>query len=142
MGKRYFDCLLRSLGYAAICVFCYSFLFASAFTIRTVQILIAGIAIVQSFAFFVFELKLFSQKLWVRRAIVLVVGFAICVLLFVIFGEIRFTGPWWYYLITLGIVFVIAGIISAVIYYISDKMYQKSLNDINRELQKNEGEDQ
>ncbi len=136
MRKRYFDNLWRSLAYTAILVFVFGFLFPNTFTIRMVQITIGGAALAETFAFFVFEFKLFSRNLWVRRAIVYVISVLVCGSLFRIFYG--FSRSWKYYLLSDGITFVVGAAICALVFYIQDKIYQKSIRDINRALQKNE----
>ena len=140
MRKRYFDSLWRSLAYTAIVVFVFGFLFPKTFTIRMAQLTIGGAALVNTFAFFVFEWRLFSRNLWVRRAIVYVISASFCWSLFRIFYG--FLHSWQYYLLTDGIAFVIGGVICALVCYIQDKIYQKSIKKINLALQKNEERDE
>lgn len=138
MRKRYFDCLWRSLAYTAILVFVFGFLFPKTFTIRIAQIMIAGATLVDTFAFFVLELRLFSRNLWVRRVIVFAIGFAGCMLLFRVFGGGHYQREWTFYLLRYGIAFIVGGAIFAFVCYVQDKIYQKSIKEINLALQKNE----
>lgn len=136
MRKRYFDSLWRSLAYTAILVFVFGFLFPKTFTIRMAQITIGGAALAETFAFFVFEWRLFSRNLWVRRAIVYGISVLFCLLLFRIFYG--FSRSWQYYLLTDGLAFIIGGAICALVCFIQDKLYQRSIQKINLALQKNE----
>ena len=138
MGKRYLDTLWRSLAFSAICVFLFGFLFPRGFTIRVAQIMIAGAALVDTFAFFILELRLFSRNLWIRRGIVFVIGFVVCALLFRIFGGGHYIKPWKYYLFAYGIAFIAGGAIFAFVCCVQDKIYQRSIKKINLALQKNE----
>ncbi len=136
MRKRYFENLWRTLAYTAILVFVFGFLFPNTFTIRMAQITIGGAALADTFAFFVFEFKIFSRNLWVRRAIVYVISVLFCWSLFRIFYG--FSRSWKYYLLSDGIAFIVGAAIFVLVCYIQDKIYQKSIRDINSALQKNE----
>lgn len=136
MRKRYFDGLWRSLAYTAILVFVFGFLFPKTFTIRMAQITIGGTALVNTFAFFIFEWRLFSRNFWVRRAITYVIGVSFCSFLFHIFYG--FSRSWQYHLLTDGLAFIIGAVVYAIVCFIQDKLYQKSIRKINLALQKNE----
>ena len=96
-----------------------------------------GIA-VGIFVFFTFELKLFSGHIWVRRGIVMFVGF--CFAVGVLFANGTLNSENWkknllfivvplFALTFLGLIFF---------FYVSDKIEKRNLDAINQKLEKNQ----
>ena len=90
------------------------------------------------FTFFTFELKLFSRHLWVRRVIVMLVGFCFAVGALFVSGTLNFEN--WkknlFFLVIPLFALVFLGLIF--FYYVSDKIEKHDLEAINQELANNQ----
>ncbi|MBQ8496923.1 MAG: hypothetical protein IJ489_05640 [Clostridia bacterium] len=108
------------------------------YSIREMQMSFClGIA-VEIFAFFTFELKLFSKHLWVRRGIVMFVGFCFAVGSLFAFGTLN-SENWTKKLLFLVIpMFALAFLGLIFFYYVSDKIEKHNLEIINKKLENNQ----
>lgn len=94
--------------------------------------------VVEIFAFFTFELKLFSKHLWVRRCIVMLVSFCFAVGTLFASGTLNFEN-WQKKLLFLVIPLFALGFLGLIFfYYVSDKIEKRNLEAINKKLESNE----
>ena len=83
------------------------------------------------FSFFTFELKLFSQRLWVRRAVVMAFIALVMISVTYLFGYLRLELR---SLISYGITVLLFIATTGFAYYVGDRIERKNLNLINQKL--------
>ena len=89
------------------------------------------------FNFFTFHLKLFSKRLWIRRAIAITFNGIVILATSYLFGYLRFEIN---SLINYGITILGFIVLTVFIYYVGDKIEQQNLKLINQKLsEKNKG---
>ncbi len=109
-----------------------------AYSISTMQTNFCLAMAIEIFAFFTFELKLFSRHLWVRRGIVMFVSFCFAVGALFISGTLNSVN-WTKKLLFLVIpVFALLFLGLIFFYYVSDKIEKRNLEAINQELANNQ----
>lgn len=125
---RYF---IESMGLLAIMFTILSLIFRDVMQIRFFHLAVCVLVPVHLFSFFTFQLKLFSQRLWVRRTVVIV--FDICVILAMnaLFGFVRLETD---YMILIGVSLVLFILLGVFAYYVADKIEQRNLEWINQRL--------
>ncbi len=133
MYRKYWNSLIYTMGVCAICWVVLS-LFFSDMQVRSLHLSVCILIPAHLFGFFTFELKLFSNRIWIRR--VIVIGFTIITLfvVFYLFGKFRFEVD---FLVTFGVAILVFVVVSIFIYYVSDKVEQHNLNLINQKLANN-----
>ena len=122
---------MESMGLLAIMFTILSLIFRDVMQIRFFHLAVCVLVPVHLFSFFTFQLKLFSQRLWVRRTVVIV--FDICVILAMnaLFGFVRLEAN---YMILIGVSLVLFILLSVFAYYVADKIEQRNLEWINQRL--------
>jgi hypothetical protein len=83
------------------------------------------------FNFFTFHLKLFSKRLWIRRAIAITFNGIVILATSYLFGYLRFEIN---SLINYGITILVFIVLTVFIYYVEDKIEQQNLKLINQKL--------
>lgn len=131
MFKKCTRHFIESMGLLAIMFTILSLIFRDVMQIRFFHLAVCVLVPVHLFSFFTFQLKLFSQRLWVRRAVVIV--FDICVILAMnaLFGFVRLEAD---YMILIGVSLVLFILLSVFAYYVADKIEQRNLEWINQRL--------
>lgn len=131
MFKKCTRHFIESMGLLAIMFTILSLIFRDAMQIRFFHLAVCVLVPVHLFSFFTFQLKLFSQRLWVRRTVVIV--FDICVILAMnaLFGFVRLEAD---YMILIGVSLVLFILLSVFAYYVADKIEQRNLEWINQRL--------
>lgn len=131
MFKKCTRHLMESMGLLAIMFTILSLIFRDVMQIRFFHLAVCVLVPVHLFSFFTFQLKLFSQRLWVRRTVVIV--FDICVILAMnaLFGFVRLEAN---YMILIGVSLVLFILLSVFAYYVADKIEQRNLEWINQRL--------
>ncbi len=133
MGKRYWNSLLDLMGFIAIVILAFSLISPGKVNIRTMQSAACLGIVVHSVSFFIFELKLFSKRLWVRRGIAIFAAVIILVVHNLLFYDVTKR-----LLIALGIGTGALIIVSILAYYIIDKIEERRLEAINKILEQNQ----
>ena len=131
MFKKCTRHFIESMGLLAIMFTILSLIFRDVMQIRFFHLAVCVLVPVNLFSFFSFQLKLFSQRLWVRRTVVIV--FDICVILAMnaLFGFVRLEAD---YMILIGVSLVLFILLSVFAYYVADKIEQRNLEWINQRL--------
>lgn len=131
MFKKCTRHFIESMGLLAIMFTILSLIFRDVMQIRFFHLAVCVLVPVHLFSFFTFQLKLFSQRLWVRRTVVIV--FDICVILAMnaLFGFVRLEAD---YMILIGVSLVLFILLSVFAYYVADKIEQRNLEWINQRL--------
>ena len=131
MFKKCTRHFMESMGLLAIMFTILSLIFRDVMQIRFFHLAVCVLVPVHLFSFFTFQLKLFSQRLWVRRTVVIV--FDICVILAMnaLFGFVRLEAN---YMILIGVSLVLFILLSVFAYYVADKIEQRNLAWINQRL--------
>lgn len=131
MFKKCTRHFIESMGLLAIMFTILSLIFRDVMQIRFFHLAVCVLVPVHLFSFFTFQLKLFSQRLWVRRTVVIV--FDICVILAMnaLFGFVRLETD---YMILIGVSLVLFILLSVFAYYVADKIEQRNLEWINQRL--------
>lgn len=131
IGRKYLDSFMKTMGLLAIVFTAMSLIYPQSIQIRHLYLMSAISVPTNAFAFFTFELKLFSRHLWVRRFIA--IGFGIISMLVVtyLFGYPRGDKR---YFIVLGVLLMCYAVLTIFIYYISDKIEKRNLELINQRL--------
>lgn len=131
MFKKCTRHFMESMGLLAIMFTILSLIFRDVMQIRFFHLAVCVLVPVHLFSFFTFQLKLFSQRLWVRRTVVIV--FDICVILAMnaLFGFVRLETD---YMILIGVSLVLFILLSVFAYYVADKIEQRNLEWINQRL--------
>ena len=122
--------------------FCYTFglstllslLMALIASYTNIKILYVSLCILlpyHLFAFFTFELKLFSKHLWVRRAITICFSVIDITTVLVLFNYTHLKENLWIYLAILLPILVLLMVFT---YYVSDKIEKRNLDAINQKL--------
>ena len=118
------------MGVCSICFVVLS-LFFSDVQNRSLQHAVCVLIPAHLFNFFTFELKLFSDRIWVRRAIVMSFTDITMFVVYYLFGKFRFEAD---FLVTFGVAILVFVVVTTFIYYVSDKIEQHNLNLINQKL--------
>jgi len=131
MFKKCFRSFLESMGMLAMIFTVLSLILPDVMQIRFLHLLVCITAPIHLFSFFTFQLNLFSDRLWVRRVIVLV--FSVCTMLAVnmLFGYLHFAAD---SLILNGIAMLLFVLLSVFTYYVGDKIERRNLELINQKL--------
>ncbi len=138
MFKKYIHSFLESMGLLAMIFTISSLIFREVMQIQFFHLTVCVLAPIHLFSFFTFQLKLFSERLWVRRTIVMV--FSVCIMLAMnfLFGFIRFAAD---YIILFSVAILLFILLNILVYFIGDKIEQRNLDLINQKLAtKNEKE--
>jgi len=123
--------LIEEMGKVAIIFIVFSLIFTETIEVRHLHEMVFIVTPVHLFSFLTFELKLFSSRIWIRRAIVIFFSILVLFVSAFIFGSFRFNFD---SLLIYGIVAGIAIIITVFSYYVVDKIEQKNLKLINQKL--------
>jgi cell division protein FtsW (lipid II flippase) len=83
------------------------------------------------FAFFTFELRLFSKHLWVRRAITICFSVIDIITVLWVFNYARLKEKLWVYL---AIILPVIVLFTVFVYYVADKIEKRNLAAINQKL--------
>jgi hypothetical protein len=122
--------------------FCYSFGLSTLLTLLVslsvphinIKALYASLCIIlpyHVFAFFTFELRLFSKHLWVRRAITICFSVIDIITVLWVFNYARLKEKLWVYL---AIILPVIVLFTVFVYYVSDKIEKRNLAAINQKL--------
>jgi len=131
MFKKWLHSFLESMGLLAMIFMILSLLFRDVMQIRFFHLSVCVMAPIHSFSFFTFRLNLFSDRLWIRRVIVM--AFSVCVMLAInmLFGYLRFAVD---SLILYGVEVLLFILLSVFTYYVADKIERRNLELINQKL--------
>ena len=124
------------MGLLAIVFVIVSLIFRDIVQIRFFHLAVCVLTPIHLFSFFTYQLKLFSNRLWLRRLIV--IAFSVCVILTVniLFGSLRFTLD---SMILYSCAVVLFILLTIFVYVIADKIEKRNLELINQKLEtKNE----
>lgn len=133
MGKRYWNSFLDMMGILAITYLICSLIWQDSIDILDMQKgALLGI-LVHMVAFFTFDLKLFSKRIWIRRTIVITTSIIIFVITNFLFSDITKR-----FLIALGIGAGAIVVVSILAFYITDKIEERRLEVINKVLEQNQ----
>ena len=137
MGRKFKNDLIYGMGVLGLINLFLSLVWDT-YSIREMQMSFClGIA-VEIFAFFTFELKLFSRHIWVRRCIVMFVGFCFAVVVLFADGTLNFEN-WKKNLLFIVIpIFALTFLGLIFFYYVSDKIEKRNLEAINQKLADNQ----
>ena len=135
MFGRYLNSLLNAMGVLALII-----LFLSIVSPENVNtwVLQYGACIcipVHLFSFLTFELKLFSDILWVRRTIVMIFRALVIITVSWLFGFLQLGLSKIMIILVVGL--GISSILAGFAYYVTDKMEKKYLEEINKKLSEN-----
>ena len=131
MLKKFMHSFLEIMGMLAMIFIIVSLILPDVMQIRFLYLLVCIAAPIHLFSFFTFQLNLFSDRLWVRRVIVIV--FSVCIMLTIniLFGSLRFAVD---SLILYGIEMLLFILLSIFFYYVADKIERRNLESINQKL--------
>lgn len=131
MLKKWLHSFLESMGLLAIVFVIVSLIFRDMVQIRFFHLAVCVVAPIHLFSFFTYQLKLFSDRLWLRRLIVM--AFSVCVILTVniLFGYLRFTLD---SMILYSCAVVLFILLTIFVYVIADKIEKRNLELINQKL--------
>ncbi len=131
MFKKCFRSFLESMGMLAMVFIVLSLILPDVIQIRFLYLLVCITAPIHLFSFFTFKLNLFSDRLWVKRVIVM--AFSVCMILAIniLFGYLRFAVD---SLILYGIAILLFILLSIFFYYVADKTERRNLELINQKL--------
>ena len=129
MFKKCFRSFLESMGMLAMIFMILSLILPDVMQIRFLYLLVCITAPIHLFSFFVFQLNLFSDRLWIRRVIVM--AFSVCVMLAMnmLFGYLRFAAD---SLILYGVEVLLFVLLNIFVYYVADKIERRNLELINQ----------
>ena len=127
-----------TLGIVVILFLIASMIFSETIEIRHLYHMVAVAVPVYLFAFFTFELKLFSTRIRIRRSIVIAFGIIVMLVSGHAFGSLR---PESRSLIIYALTALLCIAVSVFAYYVADKIEQRNLERINRKLDENNGND-
>lgn len=137
MGRKFMNSFMYGMGVIGLINLFLSLVF-DGYSISAMQMSFCLAIAIEIFAFFTFELKLFSRHLWVRRGIVMFVSFCFAVGALFAFGILNFEN-WQKKLLFLVIpVFALVFLGLIFFYYVSDKIEKRNLEAINQKLEKNQ----
>lgn len=137
MWKKFKNSFMYEMGTVGLACLVFSLVLPTKFDIRDMQMCLFLTMIVHPFAFFTFELKLFSGHLWVRRGIVIIFSSFFCIGMLLLFGILS-AENWQKTLSILIPVFALIIPIMIFVYYVSDKIEKRNLEAINQKLEDNQ----
>lgn len=123
---------IEELGKVTIIFIVFSLVFPETIAVRHLYQMVFIVIPVHLFSFFTFELKLFSSRIWIRRAIVIFFSILVLFVCAFVFNGWRSVLD---NLLIYGIVVGIAIIIIVFICYAVDKIEQQNLKLINQRLE-------
>jgi len=131
MFKKCLHSFLESMGLLAMIFMILSLLFRDVMQIRFFHLSVCVMTPIHLFSFFTFQLHLFSERLWIRRVIVM--AFSVCNILAIniLFGYLRFAVD---SLILHGVAMLLFVLLSVFTYYVADKIERRNLELINQKL--------
>ena len=131
MFKKCFRSFLEIIGLLAMICMILSLILPDVMQIRFFHLAVCVAAPIHLFSFFTYQLKLFSDRLWLRRLIVM--AFSVCVILAVniLFGYLRFTLD---SMILYSCAVVLFILLTIFVYVIADKIEKRNLELINQKL--------
>lgn len=131
MFKKWLHSFLESMGLLAMIFMILSLLFRDVMQIRFFHLSVCVMAPIHLFSFFTFQLHLFSERLWVKRVIVM--AFSVCniLVMHILFGFFRFAVD---FLILDGVAILLFILLSIFVYYVADKIERRNLELINQKL--------
>ncbi len=122
---------IEEMGIVAIMFIVFSLIFPKNIEVRHLYQMVCIAVPVHLFSFLTFELRLFSSRIWIRRAIVIFFSLLVLLVNGYISGSLHFNFD---SLLIHGIAAGIGIIITVFCYYISDKIEQQNLKLINQKL--------
>jgi len=132
MGRKCWNSFLSAMGLLAVVFTVVSLIFPDAAQVRVLYLGVCVLVPNYLFAFFTFELNLFSRYLWVRRAIVIFFGILVMIAVHVAFGYLRW--EWNRFLLIFSVSMLFFVLLSVFAYYVGDKMQERNLKAINQKL--------
>lgn len=133
MWKKCWNCLIYDMGYCSIFWLILSAIYPESSVIRGIHISACVGIPVSFFSFFTMYLKLFSRHLWVRRGIVVLFSYFVMVAVLFAFGSLTLEN-WKGMLVYIVLIFAIIAVVTAFIWYVSDKIEKRNLDAINKKL--------
>ncbi len=130
MFKKWWNSFCYTFGLSTL----FSLLMALIASYTNIKILYVSLCILlpyHLFAFFTFELKLFSKHLWVRRAITICFSVIDIITVLVLFNYTHLKENFWIYLAILLPIIVLLMVFA---YYVADKIEKRNLDAINQKL--------
>ena len=139
MWNKFKYSLMYGMGVMAFINLFLSLIF-DGYSISDMQMSFCLAIAIEIFAFFTFDLKLFSKHLWVRRGIVMFVSFCFAIGTLFLRGTLN-SENWTKKLLFLVIpVFALAFLVLIFFFYVSDKIEKRNLEAINKKLANNKKE--
>ena len=131
MFKKCFHSLIYNMGLLALGSIILSLIFPNEFKFWIFQLSACVVIPGHLFSFFTFQLKLFSNRLWGRRIIVISFEAFVMIAAAYLFGYPFFE---FHSLLSFGIVIFFFVILTVFIYYVCDKIEEQNLKLINQKL--------
>lgn len=131
MLKNYYRSFIYTIGQVAILFIILSLIWSEAVNIKHLYHMIGVIIPVHLFSFFTFELKLFSKRIWIRRAIVIAFSLIVLFASGCIWGSLRFEFK---SLIIYCGATLLCIMVTVFAYYVADKIERQNLKLINQKL--------
>ena len=132
LGKKLQSGLMQSMGVAATVFLVLSLIFPYTVQIKHFYYLVSLEIPCYLFAFFTFELKLFSKKLWVRRVVAVTVSLLHAIAMSILFGYLRWERK---YVIVFAIVMAATVVVEIFAFYVVDAIQKRNLEAINQKLE-------
>lgn len=132
MIKAYRDSFLKTMGLIAIVYFILSLVLRDSIGVRHFQLMMCISVLNHLFGFFTFRLKLFTERLWVRRMIVFVFEAVVMMLMSILFGYFHLDNI--KHLLIYGTAALIIIVVCVFCCYVSDKIEKQNLAIINQKL--------
>ena len=131
MFRNYWSSLVYQMGLAAIVFIIFSLVFPESIRIDHLYLMVYVIIPTHLFSFFTMRLKLFSKRIWIRRAIIMAFDIFTLYAVGYAFGFLRFEfdSLTVYGIVSLGV--IIAMVFS---FYVADKIEEQNLKLINQKL--------
>ena len=131
MYKKCIRSYFEIIGFLAIAFMVMSFAIPYSARMKIFYYMVCVITPNYFFEFFTFQLKLFSRRIWVRRAVVMAFFILVTPSITYLFGYLRLE---LHSLITYGITVLLAIGTMVFAYYVGDRIERQNLNLINRKL--------
>ena len=120
------------MGHLAYIFLFFSLIFPSRITIADFHLMVTIGISCHAFSYLTFEYQLFSKRLWIQRAIVILFSVADFLIVSYLFGSLK---PDKKHYIVYGISILALVLFLVFAYYINDKAQKKNLEAINKKLQ-------
>jgi len=130
MFKNYYRSFIYTMGLVSIIFIIVSLVWLD-ISIRHLYLMVGVTIPTHLFTYLTFELKLFSENIWIRRTVVIIFSLLVMFVSGYIFGSLR-----WKFksVIIYCVIALLCVIVSVFAYYVADKIEQRNLKLINQKL--------